>query len=387
MAESAPKPPSRLPKLAAVAGVFLVLLLSLWLLSNRKPRLSSNVSGDSEAAALFAEAKTLIRQGKWAAAKEKLEAVREEDDEYEPRQIENYLKVAAEELPNEARFATAADAIVKGELARASAALAQVKNTIQDRTLADAKQALAQRIETRRAEARTLASAASWAQLLALSDDLLLALPGDREASEWKQQAEQAIARGKRGVTRVVSVETPWLEAQQRFKGGDVLGARSLAKGCAKKYAQCRALESGLDVLEAKSKNLESLSDGDLLTLYKLDKELAGGASSESSQPLRTLVASRFFLKASQAKTTGNWARAVELARQALAAQPTHAGAQALVTEARQLSGDLYLRAYQLRDTDQPEALKLFKEVLAMTPADDPNHAKAQGYIERFEAR
>lgn len=387
MAESAPKPPSKLPKIAAGVGVFLVLLLSFWLISNRKPRPSANTRGDSEVAQLFAEAKTLIRQGKWAAAKEKLEFIRAEDEDYETRQIENYLKVVEEELPNEARFAAAADAIAKGELGRASAALAQVKTNTQDKALSDAKQALAQRIESRRVEARTLLASSSWQQVVELSDDMLVALPGDREASEWKQQAEQAIARGKKGVTRVVSPETPWLEAQQRFKSGDVSGAVSLAQSCAKKHAKCRALQSGLEVLEQKSKNLESLSDGDLWTLFKLDKELAGGTSSDTSKPLRTRVATRFALKASSAKTTGNWAKAVEYARQALEAEPGHAGAQAIVTEAKQVSNDLYYRAYQLRDTDQPEALKLFKELVAMTPSDDEHHVKAKGYIERFEAR
>jgi hypothetical protein len=371
--------------------MLVVLLVTGKLLVGGRPHLTPNILGSSSAAAMMADAKALIRQGKWAAAKEKLEAIREEDEDYEPRQIQNYLKVAAEELPNEGRLAAAADAIAKGELGRATAALAQVKTTTQDRMLTDAKQALALRIEARRSEARTLLepppSEAKWASLLALSEDLLVALPGDREGAEWKQQAEQAIARGKRVVTKVVTAETPWLEAQQRFKSGDVSGARSLAKGCAKKFAQCRALESGLDVLESKSRDLESLGDGDLLTLFKLDKELAGGASSETSKPLRTRLASRYFLKASQAKTTSNWAKAVEFGHQALAAEPGHAGAQAIITEARQLSGDLYLRAYQLRDSDQPEALKLFKEVLAMTPPDDPNHVKAQGYIERFEAR
>ena len=241
-------------------------------------------------------------------------------------------------------------------------------------------------IESRRTDARTLLSEAKWEALLALSDDLLVAVPGDRDASEWKQQAEQAIAKGKRGVTKTVTAETPWVEAQQRFKNGDATGARSLALGCAKKYAQCRALQNGLEVLEAKSRNLESLSDGDLLTLFKLDRELAGGPSSETSKPLRTRLASRYFLKASQAKTTGNWAKAVEYGRQALEAEPGHPGAQAIITEAKQISGDLYLRAYQLRDTDQPEALKLFKEVLAMTPPDDEHHVKAKGYIERLEA-
>lgn len=383
---AAPPRPSRRPQLIAALVAIVLLLLTVKLLISG-PHLSANQRGSSTVAAMFSEAKTLIRKGKWAEAKVKLEAIREEDDDYEPKQIENYLKVVADELPNEVRFATATEAITKGELGRASTALAQVKTQTQDKALTDAKQALAQRIESRRTDARTLLSEAKWEALLALSDDLLVAVPGDRDASEWKQQAEQAIAKGKRGVTKTVTAETPWVEAQQRFKNGDATGARSLALGCAKKYAQCRALQSGLEVLEAKSRNLESLSDGDLLTLFKLDRELAGGPSSETSKPLRTRLASRYFLKASQAKTTGNWAKAVEYGRQALEAEPGHPGAQAIITEAKQISGDLYLRAYQLRDTDQPEALKLFKEVLAMTPPDDEHHVKAKGYIERLEAR
>lgn len=386
--DSAPPRRSRLPQVAAALVVLVVLLVTVKLLAGGRPRIDSNTRGSSEVATMFTEAKTLIRQGKWAEAKVKLEAIREEDEDYETRQLENYLKVVAAELPNEALFATAAEATTKGELGRATVALAQVKTTTQDRALTDARQALAQRIESRRAEARTLLDPpAKWEALLALSEDLLVAVPGDREGAEWKQQAEQAIARGKKGPAKVVSAETPWLEAQQRFRNGDVTGARSLAQGCAKKHAKCRDLENGLSVLEAKSKNLESLSDGDLLTLFKLDKELAGGVSSATSKPLRTLVASRYFLKASKAKTSGSWAKAVEFGRIALEAEPGHAGAQAIVTEAKQVSGDLYLRAYQLRDSDQPEALKLFKEVLAMTPPDDPNHEKAKGYIERFQAR
>ena len=78
---------------------------------------------------------------------------------------------------------------------------------------------------------------------------------------------------------------------------------------------------------------------------------------------------------------------AVEYGRQALAAQPGQADAQAIVTEAKQISNDLYRRAYLQRDSDPPEALKLFKEVVAITPPDDPNHVKALGYVERLEAR
>ncbi len=384
--ESAPKKPSQLPKIAAALVVFIVLLVSFWLLSNRKPRPDYDPSPGSEAS-MFGEAKALIRQGKFGEAKLKLKEIREENEDFEPKQIENHLKVVEYELPNEARFATGADALGKNELARASAALAQVKTNLQDRALTDAKQKLTERIEARRAEARTFLSTAKWEPLLALSDDLLLALPGDREASEWKQQAEQGIARGKRGVTKVVTAETPWLESQQRFRSGDVTGALSLAENCAKKYAQCRAIKAGLEELEAKSRKLDSLGDSELLALFELDKKLAGDVSSELSKPVRTRVAARFFLKASQAKTTGNWAKAIEAARVVLSAEPTDVKAAALISEARGITGDLYLRAYQLRLTDPPEAVKLFKEVVAMTTPDDQNHVKAKGFIERLEAR
>jgi hypothetical protein len=385
---AAPPRKSRVPLVAGVVVVLFMVLVTLKVISGGKPHITPDVRGDSDAAIMFNEAKTLVRQGKWAEAKAKLEAVREEDSDYEPRQIENYLKVATQELPNEARFATAAAAIAKGELGRAAAALAQVKTNTQEKALTDAKAALAARIEERRTEARTLLSSSKWDSLLALSEDLLVALPGDREASEWKQQADQAIARGKRGPVKVVSTETPWVEAQQRFKSGDVTGALSLAESCGKKYPQCRTLEDGLRLLEAKSKNLESVNDNELVKLFELDIKCAGGGGwSELSKPLRTRLSSRFSIKASNAKSTGNWAKAVEYARQALEAMPGEAAAQAIVTEGRQISGDLYVRAYQLRDTDPSEAVKLFKEVIAMTPSDDQNHVKAKGFVERLEAR
>lgn len=384
--------PERRSKVPLVAGVLVVLMLALVALkfssgSSGPPRINSDVKGSSEAAVMFNEAKQLVRQGKWAAAKAKLEAVREEDEEYEPRQVENYLKVAAEELPNEERFATATDALAKNELGRAATALAQVKTTTQDRLLTEARQALAQKIEARRSEARSLLATSQWPALLALSDDLLVAVPGDRDASEWKQQAEQAIARGKRGPVKVVSTETPWLDAQQRFRSGDVSGARALAQGCTKQHAKCRDFENGLAVLEAKTERLESLSDTDLLTVFKLDRELAGGPSSDTSKPLRARLASRYTLKASGAKSSGAWGKAYEYARVALDAEPANTAAQAILTEAKTVSGELFLRAYQQRETDPAEAVKLFKEVVAMTPADDQNHIKSKGFIERLEPR
>ncbi len=53
--------------------------------------------------------------------------------------------------------------------------------------------------------------------------------------------------------------------------------------------------------------------------------------------------------------------------------------ARAATPDAGALSpSELYMRAYQLRESNPEESLKLFKQVMAMTPAGDENHQKAK---------
>ena len=136
---------------------------------------------------------------------------------------------------------------------------------------------------------------------------------------------------------------------------------------------------------EAKSKRLEDLNENELIALYELDKRIAGGSSSDLSKPVRTQLVSKLFVKASQAKTTGNWSRAIEYARKVLQADPAHAGAQALVNEARNQAREIYLRGYQLKESNPDEAIKLFKDVMNMTPPDDENHQKARSRVAELQ--
>ena len=381
-----------------VVGGSLVVIMGLlvgWKAIDNKQKIAQGIekrAGQEHQAAMadmFKEAKVLVRQGKWAEAKAKLEEIQAEDAEYETRQVENYIKIANSEIPNQALLAAANEAIAKGELGKAAELLGKVKTTTQEAALRSAREVLEARATDKMAEARGLLASASdlakMEQLKALCEDILLVRPEDREASELKKTAETAIYRIKNPTVAPPPPDTPWLEVSSRFKNGDSSGALSLAQACANKFAQCRAFEANIKEFEAKSKKLEELSEADLIALYDLDKKIAGGQSSELSRPVRTQLVSKLFVKASQAKTTGNWPRAIELARKVQQADSGHVGAQALINEGRTQAREAYLRGYQLRESSPDEAIKLFKEVMSMTPPDDETHQKAKSRVNELQ--
>lgn len=398
MAEDPEEAKKKRRKVVLIAGGSLVVIMALavgWKAIDNKRQAAARVAmlagkeHQSMMADLFKEAKSLVRQGKWVEARAKLEEMVAEDAEYEPRQVENYMKIADAEIPNQGLLAEANEAIGKGELAKAFNALAKVKTTTQEAAVRTAKDALDAKVVEKLAEARGLLAFASdlqkMEQLKALCEDILVARAEDREASELKKQAETAIYRIKNPTIAPPPPDTPWLEVSARYKNGDSSGALSLAQACANKHAQCRALESSIKEFEAKSKRLEELNENDLIALYELDKKIAGGSSSELSRPLRTQLVSKLFVKASQAKTTGNWSRAIEYARRVLQADPGHVGAQSLVNEARNQAREVYLRGYQLKESSPDEAIRLFKDVMNMTPPDDDNHQKAKSRIAELQ--
>jgi tetratricopeptide (TPR) repeat protein len=88
-------------------------------------------------------------------------------------------------------------------------------------------------------------------------------------------------------------------------------------------------------------------------------------------------AATSTYAKATRSKLAGDWVHAIALARTVLKADPQHRGAQAIVDEGRLQAREVYLRGYQLRDGSPDEALKLFEQVIAMTPPDDETHQKA----------
>ncbi len=346
----------------------------------------------AELDAAFQEAKRLTREGKWVDAKAKLEELQAADPDYEPKSVQQYLERAGVEIPNQAILAAARELLAAGRLGPAAAEIAKIAPTLGPTETARTAfiEQLEQKVRAKALEGRAMLSNSGDLQkmeaLRTLAEDLIAARPDDREALELKRQAELAMARIRSPVAVAAATpETPWLEVQSRFRTGDESGAVSLAEACAAKYAQCRTLDAQIKEFDSKLKTLDQLPELELYNLFELDRKIAGGQSSDLSKPIRTRVAAQFYMKASQAKTTGNWSKAIENARRVLQADPAHAGAVNLLAEARNQARDVYLRGYQLKDNSPEEAARLFKEVIGMTPKDDEYHQKADARLAELQ--
>jgi hypothetical protein len=299
-------------KLFIKLGGGLVVVLALlvgWKAIDNKRKAAQAIANkqqrehDAEMAALFKEAKDLVRQGNWADAKQKLAEMTEADPDYEAKQVANYLEIADREIPAQKALEVAREAIKAGQIAKAWKALSEMKTTTQENAVRAAKNALDERITERLVAARALMPFANdlgkMEELKAIVDDILVARPDDRDAKELQRSADTAILRIKNPPTTQAPPDRPWVEVQQRFKNGDASGALSLAQACANKHAPCRQLEQQIQEFDAKSKKLESLNENDLIGLYALDKKIAGGESSDLSKQIRTQLVSRLFVKAS----------------------------------------------------------------------------------------
>jgi hypothetical protein len=74
----------------------------------------------------------------------------------------------------------------------------------------------------------------------------------------------------------------------------------------------------------------------------------------------------------------------VEYARRTLQADPSHAGAANILNELKAKAKEVFLYAYALKDSNPEEAIPKFRDVLAMTPADDETHEKAQKWLDQL---
>lgn len=101
-------------------------------------------------------------------------------------------------------------------------------------------------------------------------------------------------------------------------------------------------------------------------------------ASSAVAVAVNSLPVAELLDLAGRAKARDDWASVYRLAQEVLERQPGHPRAQALFDDARHHAKETYLRGYQLKDSQPDQAVKLFRDVMAMTPPDDALHQKAR---------
>jgi hypothetical protein len=178
----------------------------------------------------------------------------------------------------------------------------------------------------------------------------------------------------------------PWLEVIERFRDGELTAAFSLSEECGSKgFSQCRTLNKQISQFSDDLKKVEKMTPKELGELLDLDEKITGGPRSKSAKGAAVKLANFHYKNASQAKAAGDYARAMDLAVKALAADPSHAAAQALKTDMRSKSKDVYQQGYTMKDSDPDEARRLFNEVVKMTSPDDEFHQKAKNWLRKLQ--
>jgi tetratricopeptide (TPR) repeat protein len=335
--------------------------------------------------AVFQDAKNLIREGRWSDAKARLLELQEMAPDME---LQDYLGRAEKEIPNQERINAAQAALKEKKLAVAKAELDKVsEDTQMFELVAKIRRDLQDAVSAQAKEARTLLDNKQLDPAKAITDDLLAAFPENRDAKLINEEAARLIKIRDTPVAPPPPPPTapPWEQAVARFVDGDVSGAAALVNACMAKQARCKALLKDMNDFNNLYKKLEDLDAKGLARLLSLDKEIAGSRGpSKMARVAGTRAANIFYKSASAARTAGQYSRAVEYARRTLQADPGHAGAQNILTELKTKAKDVFLQAYQLKDSSPEDALPKFREVLAMTPSDDETHQKAKSWIEKL---
>jgi tetratricopeptide (TPR) repeat protein len=330
----------------------------------------------------FQDAKNLIREGKWKEAKEKLAALHAEAPNPD---VKAYLDRAEKEIPNEENMLAAQASIDKKELSAARAAISKVTEDTQmfeqRRKLLAALQEAAD-LQVREAKAMLDNKNPDGAKVI--TDDVLGAFPEHRDAKIFNDQAVAEIANRNRPVAVITKPDRPWEAAMARFGDGDLSGAVALANACSGKAPRCKQLLDKMTEFGNLYKRVEDLDAKGLSRLLTLDRDITDGRGSKMARSAGTRAANIFYKNATAAKAAGQFGRAVDNAKKALQADPSHTGAKNIMDELKGRAKDVYLSAYSIKDTAPDDALTKFKDVVAMTAPDDEYHQKAKSWIEKL---
>lgn len=389
---NAQKRKKRLLLLTAAVFVMLVGLLAIMKVKQQQEAEAARKKAmaaqqhRAEIDALFQDAKNLIRDNKWTEAKAKLLELQEAEPNY--GQLPDYLARVEKEIPNQQALDAARGALEKGQLAAAATSLNTVsKDTVLFEQVRSLRTSLNDKADKRVREAQTLLESNQLDQAKAVTEDVLGALPEHRDAKVIKEQVDRAIAIRDAPPPPPKPRETvkPWDEAAGRFRDGDQKGAMDLAADCAKKAPQCKTLVAQMKDFDNLYKRVEDLDAKSLARLLDLDKRITGGKGSKMARTAGTRAANIFFKQASSSKAAGQYGRAMENAQRALQADPTHAGANNIVSELRSKAKDLYMQAYALKDTNPEDAVPMFKDVMTMSTPDDETYQKAKSWVEKLK--
>jgi tetratricopeptide (TPR) repeat protein len=345
---------------------------------------SEEVRRAKEAAAhAFQRGKKLVRQGDWRQAQLTFEGIQAQAPGFPG--LEDYIERGKKEIENQNLLERARAALEEDELGAAAEALGNLSPDTQLHSQAhEVRRLLEQRVAAQMSEAQRAIGERDYPRVLEITEDVLKAFPKNAEAESLAERARRKMAARPKPVAqgRLAVMRNA---AAQRFRAGDLKGAISAAERCAVKASEpCRHLLGQLQEIAGLLGRTQQLELRDLERLLELDMRAAGGHASSLVAPAVARAAGLYYNEAVRAKGAAQWPRAMELAARALRLAPDHRAALAIVSELKARAKELFVFAYSLKDTAPDEAVQRFKEVLALTPADDEFHRKAQTWIEKL---
>lgn len=337
-------------------------------------------------ATMFQDAKNHIREGHYTEAKAKLLELQALAADYPG--LSDYLQQVDKEIPNQEHLKAAQAALGEKKLALAKAEVDKITaETTMFEQVNALKRGLQDAADGQAKQARSLLDNKQLDQAKAITDDVLAIYPESRDAKLINEEAVRLIRVRDTPVAPPPPPPTapPWEQASARFVDGDLSGAVALANACVSK-PKCKEMLKDMTEFGNLYKKMEDLDAKGLARLLALDKDISGSRGpSKMARNAGTRAANIFYKSASAARAAGQWSRAVEYARRTLQADPGHAGANNILVELRQKAKDLYLQAYALKDANPEDAAPKFREVIAMTPADDETHQKAQTWLDKIQ--
>src|SRR5262249_36230976 len=153
----------------------------------------------------------------------------------------------------------------------------------------------------------------------------------DREAQAIVEQAERVLAtkgRHEHGnrEARVISEPKVWEPAVQRYLEGDLPGAVAVANSWSGSRGKRKELLGELGEFGDLHRKVDDRDPKGLKRALQLDGEIGEGRGmGRLAKPMGIRLASQLYKHAAAAKAAGQWASAKDLARQVLAADPSHA--------------------------------------------------------------
>ena len=394
----------RLPLYAAVLGALLIAFGAGVVRKQKQDRAREEARQGDESTELaqqrFGEGVALLKQGKWAEARDRLKLAAELDSGRDP-EIARFLERAEAEAPRAQNLAAARAALARKDYAAARSALSAIP---EDSALAEGAHDLEQQIRTALdaavRDARARAEAGDTSAASEVLEPVLAAEPTRADALAVKEvigspkRASPAPRRERAPADKPAGAASgaDTADVLDAYLAGDIglaLEKAQLNARAPRLLAQLQQFDSaykdGLAKVQA-HKVHEALKA--LETAAGADKAIAQGRDSRLGREVRKSLAQLHYqLGIASVGTDEGLPQAATHLRAAVAADPSNDLAQQQLSQVIARAKELYLQGYVEKDNDAQAARRAFKIVGETLPSTDETAVKARRWLDKLDGK